>query len=177
VPDQPAGSLVQVEEYAGDVCLNVPAAGLRRGSMGLFFFALMWCGFMVVFTTVIALPGSKRDGPLWVIILFLLGFWAVGLGMMAVAINLGRRTATLTAEGGRLRVETKELEWSRGEISAFRADTSNIEVNHRPVIELQIHPCTGKKVGLLAGRDEKELRWMATRLRHALDVPARKPEP
>jgi len=49
-------------------------------------------------------------------------------------------------------------------------------VNNRPVIELQVHPRVGKKVGLLAGRDETELRWMATQLRRALKVPANPPE-
>ena len=48
-----------------------------------------------------------------------------------------------------------------------------MEVNDRPVIELQIHPRQGKKAGLLGGRDEAELRWLATRLRQALQVPAR----
>jgi hypothetical protein len=38
---------------------------------------------------------------------------------------------------------------------------------------LQIHPRLGKKAGFLAGRDEAELRWLATRLRQALPVPAR----
>ena len=41
------------------------------------------------------------------------------------------------------------------------------------MIELQIQPRTGKKTGLLAGRNEQELRWLATRLRQALQVPAR----
>ena len=63
--------------------------------------------------------------------------------------------------------------WSRGEIAAIRADASGMEVNDRPVIELQIHPVSGKKFGVLAGRNEEELRWMATELRRALNVPAR----
>jgi hypothetical protein len=182
MPEQPAGSLIRVEEHTAGVKLIVPPAGLWRGSKGLFFFALMWCGFMVVFTTVMVLPGTKKGGSIWLFILFLLGFWAIGLGMMAAAINLGRRTATMAAEGGRLRVETRGLfgakrqEWSRGEMAAIRADSSGMAVNDRPVIELQIHPVAGKKVGLLAGRDENELRWMATRLRQALNVPARKTE-
>jgi hypothetical protein len=37
---------------------------------------------------------------------------------------------------------------------------------------LQIHPVTSKKVGLFAGRDAGELRWMATELRKALGVGA-----
>jgi hypothetical protein len=147
--------------------------------MGLFFGALVWCVVLAVITTVILLPGTKVEGPLWLIVLVMLGFWAIGLGLLAGAINLGRRTARLTVEGGRLRIETvglfgaKQQEWSRGEIAAIRADASGMEVNHRPVIELQIHPVTGKKVGLLGGRDVAELRWLATRLRRALDVPAR----
>ena len=134
---------------------------------------------MVVVTTVLALPGSKKEGPVWVFILFLLGFWAIGLGMMALAVHMGRRTAEIVADAGRLRVETKglfgtkQLDWSRDEITALRADRSGMEVNNRPVIELQIHPRDRKKVGLLAGRNENELRWMATRLRRALNVPAR----
>ena len=82
-------------------------------------------------------------------------------------------------EGRQLRVTTKglfgtkERRWDRDEIAAIRADRSNMEVNDRPVIELQIQPRTGKKTGLLAGRNEQELRWLATRLRQALQVPAR----
>jgi hypothetical protein len=52
-----------------------------------------------------------------------------------------------------------------------------MEVNGRPVLELQIHPVGGKKWGLLAGRDEDELRWMATALRRALKLPAHSPHP
>jgi hypothetical protein len=40
-------------------------------------------------------------------------------------------------------------------------------------MELQIHPVGGKKAGFLSGRDNEELRWVATRLRRALKVPSR----
>ena len=43
-------------------------------------------------------------------------------------------------------------------------------VNNRPVLELHIRPSTGDKVGMLAGRDEAELHWIATRLRKALGL-------
>ncbi|HTY86378.1 MAG TPA: hypothetical protein VMB80_02850 [Candidatus Acidoferrum sp.] len=183
VPEQPAGSRVRVEEGAGVVQLTVPAAGLRRGSFGLFPFAVLWCVFMTVFTTLMFLPGSKTEGSLRAVIPFLVGFWTVGLGLLVAAINLGRRTVTLTVEGDQLRLETKGLlggklrEWNRGEIAAIRADSSNVAVNHRRLLELQIIPVTGRKVGLLAGRDDSELRWLATRLRQALKVPAQTREP
>ena len=47
-----------------------------------------------------------------------------------------------------------------------------MEVNYKPVLELQIHPAGEKKVGLFAGRDELELQWIATVLRKKLNVNA-----
>ena len=43
-------------------------------------------------------------------------------------------------------------------------------MNERPVLELQVRPREGAQVGLLAGRDEEELHWIATRLRRALTM-------
>ena len=48
-----------------------------------------------------------------------------------------------------------------------------MEVNDLPILELQVHPAVGNKVGCFAGRDAQELLWMATELRRALKVPAR----
>ena len=180
VLEQPAGSRVQVEERGAGVRLVVPPAGLWRGSWGLFFFALVWCGFMVFFTTLTGASMFKGGGIEWGLMAFLAAFWAIGIGLLVGAIHMGRRSATLEADAGRLRVETrglfgtKQREWPRAELSAIRAGASGIEVNERPVIELQVHPSSGKKVGLLGGRKGDELRWLATRLRRALNVPARK---
>jgi len=181
--EQPPGSRVRLEEWSSGVRLTVPPAGLWRGSKGLFFFALVWCGFVAVFTAGAAIGGFEWDGKPWMPILVMAGFWAVGLGMLAVAVHLGRRTAVIGVEDGRLHVETRGLfgarrqDWNPGELSAVRADASGMEVNDRPVLELQIHPVGGKKRGLLAGRDEDELRWMATTLRRALKLPAHSTQP
>jgi hypothetical protein len=48
-------------------------------------------------------------------------------------------------------------------------------MNDEPVLELQIYSANGKKEGMLAGRDDEELRWMASRLRRALRAKARVP--
>jgi hypothetical protein len=99
--------------------------------------------------------------------------------MIVSAVNMARRRATLQIESGSLSVTqtglfgTKQREWRRGDIAAVRADASGMEVNNRPVIELQIHPVTGRKTGFFAGRDTDELRWIATELRKALGVPAK----
>jgi hypothetical protein len=178
VSEQPGDSQVRLEEWSSGLRLTVPPAGLWRGSKGLFFFALVWCAFMTVFTVGVAVGSFDGEGPAWVPVVFISVFWAFGLGLLAVAVNMGRRTAVITVEGGRLLVEVRGLfggtrrEWDAGELLAVRAD-SGFEVNDRPVLELQVHPAEGKRWGMLAGRDDDELRWMATRLREALGLPGR----
>jgi len=177
VPSQPPGSRIKVEERINGLMLFVPPAGLWRGSSGLFFFALLWCGFMAVFTTLMFSAGLK--GAVWAPLGFLAIFWAVGFGLMAYAIKMGRSSATLTVEGGQLLIALKspfgikQWQWNRAEIADIRAEASGMKSNERPVINLQIHPITGKKTGVLAGHDPEELRWIAARLRQALNVPVR----
>jgi len=179
VVDKPADSKVVIQRHDASIVLEVPPAGLGKGSMGLFPFASLWCLFMAAFTSAVLfgkqVNPAKGSSPVWP---FLVVFWAVGLGMMASAVNLGRRRATLTAgHSGLTVVQTgpfgvKRREFRRGDIATIRADASNVRVHHSRVLELQIHLVTGKKVGLFVGRDTGELRWMATELRNALGVAA-----
>jgi hypothetical protein len=98
--------------------------------------------------------------------------------MGAFAIHAGRRTVEMTVEGQTLRIINESpfrrqvRTWSRAEITAIRADISNAEGRHQGPRELQIHPVSGKKWGILAGWNEEELLWVATQLRQALRVPA-----
>ena len=179
VPQQPAGSRMQLVEQVNGLRITVPPVGIWRGSKGLFLGALIWCSFIAFFTFMFVLPGVRKEGSFGGVALILSGFWFVGLALLAFAVNMGRRSAELVVEGNSLRVETKGLfgtkqrSLSRSDITAIRTDHSGMEVNSKPVMELQIHPRTGKKFGLLAGQNEHELRWIATRLRQRLEVPAR----
>jgi hypothetical protein len=168
---QPVGSRVRLEPRPDGLNLTVPPAGVWKGSKGLFFFALLWCGFMTVFTSLAVTTRAP-----WALLLFATAFWAIGLGLLAGAVNMGRRRALLRLDGAGLRVAqaglfgAKRWEWPRAEIVEIRAGPSGMEVNEQPVLELQVHPRGGKKVGLLAGRDKAELQWMATHLRRALGL-------
>ena len=175
VEQQPAGSPIRLEPRSDGLTLTVPPMGVWKGSKGLFFFALLWCGFMVVFTTAVVLGFRQgvKAGP-WPMLVFAMVFWAIGLGLLAGAVNMGRRRALLVVDAAGLRVaqaglfSAKRWEWRREVIADLRAGPSGTSVNDRPVLELQVHPRAGKKVGLLAGREDEELRWMATQLRRAL---------
>ncbi len=179
VVPKPANSQVRVEPRPDGVLLVVPPAGLRKGSKGLFGFAILWCLIVAVITLAIGSASAKnvRGNPFvgWALIGV---FWLVGLGMLTGAISMARRRAMLLFENGQLKVAqigifgAKRWDWKHDDIAAIRADASGMEINNAPVIELQIHPVNGKKTGFFAGRDQEELRWMASELRRALKVPA-----
>jgi hypothetical protein len=168
---------VLVERSPGYLCCTIPPAGLWRGAKGVFLFGLFWCGFMAVVSFVVLRDGLPTHGssPLGMVA-FIALFWLVGIGVMIAAVDMGKRTLKFTIAGTQLSIVNrglfgpKQWELSRDEIAAIRADANGIEVDDQPVTELQIHPHIGKKIGLLAGRDEQEIRWLATELRQALQI-------
>jgi len=170
--DQPADSRVRVERQPNSLVLTIPPAGLRRGSKGLFSFALFWCGFMFVFTSIVTFAGIG-DG-FWIFLAFIVAFWGIGIALLLGAINMGRRQAVLAVVDGTLMIYqtglfgAKRNEWPKDAVAAIRTGPSGMEVNEVPVLELQIQSKREKKVGLLAGRNVDELRWLATVLRRAL---------
>lgn len=180
--EQPAGSKIILEQSADGVTLTVPPAGIWRGSKGGFFFSLLWCGFMTVFTSIIvgaAFGDVKGRENLLVFFIVIPVFWGIGIAMMLGAINMGKRRAVLAVVGNNtlLAMQTgifggKRQEWQRDQIADIRPGPSGMEVNDIPVMELQIQPSQGKKFCMLAGRDQEELAWLATVLRRALRVPA-----
>ncbi|HMF10832.1 MAG TPA: hypothetical protein VKE94_00960 [Gemmataceae bacterium] len=177
-PDQPADSHVRVERQPDSVVLTIPPAGLRRGSNGLFGFAILWCGFMAVFTSIVVFfaGAGMRDG-FGLFLAFIVAFWGIGIALLLAAINMGRRQAVLAVVDGTLMVYqtglfgAKRHEWPKDSVASIRTGPSSMEVNEVPVLELQIHSNNGTKVGLLAGRNVDELRWLATMLRRSLQGP------
>lgn len=175
---------IDYQELTDGFALNVPARGLWKGGGGLFVFGLIWCGFLTLFTAVFAFaagngPGNPQDR--WIVIPFLGLFWLAGAGLLLGAVALGRRRAGLAVADRRLlAIEiglfgTKRREWNLDELLTVRVGPSGTEINDRPLMQLQIVPRSGPTAGFLTGRDEQELEWMATLLRHAVrpdnDVP------
>jgi hypothetical protein len=177
---QPAGSQVIVERFADGLTLQVPPAGLWRGTQGLFVFAIIWNTIVTVITVVmlgVVFGNGQGDNSLWILPLILSIFWAVGIGVLLGAVNMGRRQAAIAVTGGTLMViqtgifGSKQRDWPPGDVEAVRTGPSGMTVNDKPVLELQIFDGGAHKFGLLAGRRDDELRWMAAELRQALGVP------
>jgi len=135
---------------------------------------------MVVFTLGMGggvLMAQKQEGNAWIIIPFLGVFWAVGIGMMLAGIHMGKREAALAVAGGTLMVMQiglfgkKQREWLLSEVAAIRVQATGMKVNDVPVNELRIYDTAGNKFGLLAGRTDEELEWLAHELREAARAP------
>jgi hypothetical protein len=174
---QPASSRIDVDKFEGGLTVRVPPAGLWKGTSGLFFFALLWNGFMTIFTTIMSLAilqgdGGDFDDSPWLPALFLGLFWAVGLGLLLGALNMGRRRAMFAVAAGNLLVMqlglfgTKRREWPLEEVRDIRLGPSGMKVNDRDVLQLQIATLS-ENLGLLTGRDEAELEWLTGELRVA----------
>lgn len=175
--DRPPGSTCTVRENTDGLTVTIPPAGVRKGSKGLFVFSIMWCGFMTVFTALaVAMPLIKGNaaGDIWPFVGFCSLFWAIGAFMMVMAINMGRRHAIIDVVDDALLINRKNLfglkshQWTRDQLVSVTVGPSGMEVNEVPVLELKVNPTQGRPVGLFAGRDEAELRWMASLLHRRL---------
>ncbi len=180
-PHQPAGSLVHLAGRPEGLTLTVPPAGLVRGSKGLFVFSIIWnvgvSGFVPLFFLTDKSKKATGEPIFWLVLSI---FWLVGMVILLCALNMGRRRAVFMVANAELRVAHKGLfgtkisAWPRDALASVHIGPSGMAANDVPVLELQIEPRAGKKVGLLSGRDEDELRWIATTLRQALHLKTEK---
>ena len=168
---RPANTDITCQEAAHGLAISVPPKGLWRGSQGLFAFSLLWNGFMIVFT-----GGMLKAHPPLPVYLFISLFWVIGIGVLLGAINMARRKVMIAVVNNVLACriigpfKTREQTIPVGNIGAIRVGPSGMEVNHRPVMEIQIIPRTGKKIGILSNRSSDEQEWLAYVLRRWLKV-------
>jgi len=173
---KPGDTTITVIDRPDAFAVSVPPAGIWKGSKGLFLISLLWNGFMVVvgyFTL------TKTDkGSLMSVLLFDVAFFAIGIGMLLGAVNMGRRRIMIAVVNGVLtsRVigifRTVERKVAVVDITSIGVGPSGMEVNNQPVMELQItHTGKGGKIGLLRERTDCEQQWVAYLLRQKLQKP------
>ncbi|MFA9476699.1 hypothetical protein ACERK3_00190 [Phycisphaerales bacterium AB-hyl4] len=176
LPAPPAKATALLERNDVGLTILVPPAGLR-GAKGLFGFSLLWCGFMVVFTG-LTLSGELDLGQteVWAFAAFALGFWAIGIGMFVFALNMAKRKAIIDIIGDTLVISrqslfgTKQHEWTADQLRDIVVGPSGMEVNKRPIMNLQIIPHEGKTLGLFSERADDELEWIAKALKLGLQI-------
>ncbi len=177
--EAPAGTTIRITEQAGGIVALVPPQG-ARGTRGLLAFAIIWLVFVGVIGTGITVAPksskSRRNQSALVPAAVIGVFGLVGIGLLAAAIYQMRRKASLRASRDELIIVqqspfgTKTFKRGGGELASIRVGNSNLEVNHVPVQELQIHTGDGKKHGFFTNLTNDELSWLATHLRRATGV-------
>ena len=177
----PAGSRFLIERSGSKTEVRVPAGGMGKSTVFMMLFGIVWCCF-VGFVTFGMLSGSAHSGttserslPEF---LFLIPFWAVGLGTLIGCLHFSSKRWTITAERGVLNIVStsslfkKGRAWQASEIQSLEATNSGIKVNEVPLMELRVNLATGKHVGLVRGYDLRERQWLAAVLSEALGLHA-----
>jgi hypothetical protein len=123
-----------------------------------------------------AVKGHRRASDAPGVLAFLSVFWLVGLGLFLLALHLGTRRWVLKADRKQLEatlrsaVRSRNWQWNSADLREVVVGDSGMEVNNGRLQELKVYARTGKKNGLLLGRDPDELAWIATRLRRVLGL-------
>ncbi|MEQ2007778.1 MAG: hypothetical protein ABMA26_13360 [Limisphaerales bacterium] len=186
--DPPAGTAIRVMEQAGGIVVLVPPSGFKGVSRFLLGFSVCWLLISTILSSglVAAAIQGKEDKPPWFVFVIAFGFVLIGLGMLASALNMARRKASIRASGEELILlqqslfGSKTFKRSASELAAIRVGDSGMAINDVPVQELQVHTGDNTKHGFLSNLTNDELHWLATHLRHATGVgeaPGESPEP
>ena len=172
--DQPPDSDVQMEPFPDGITFRVPPAGVWKGSAGTFQFGILWtvgiAGFTALFVGVGIAQGDDASAGLGALGIMSI-FWLAGAGLLLCRWVMGTRESVIAVVSDSVMVmqtglrRSKRREWPRSEVKTARVGPSGTEINDRPIPELQLYGAKQKLFGMLAGRDERELTWMATLLR------------
>jgi hypothetical protein len=181
---QPADSRAVVEKHPDGVTITLPAMGIWRSSGGVIFVGLLFAIVGGALTVGALMPMFRANPkPFGSEIFVGLIFLCIGVGAMIGTIHAGLKKCVLAVVGNRfLTFETgpfgsRRREFTRDELLDIDCGPSNVTVNKRRLPQLRIW-MLGRTppVGMLTGRDEIELQWIATVLRHSLGISGVPPE-
>jgi len=168
---QPPASRIEVVEAPDNLIFMLPRLGFLSRAAFLLVFAIFWLGISCTVTGGFAIGLiAKREWSMIFPVLFGSVFILIGLAILAGYVHLATATAVLVVSGSGItftqqsRIKKSEWQLNRADITDVRVGPSGTEINNKPVFELQIITGDTHK-GLLGGRDDAELHWLATRLR------------
>ncbi len=178
LPEQPSGSKIEWEDRPDGLAIRIPPAGLKKGSKGLWAFAIIWNAFVGLIYVGLAYAAIvNKDDEAWTGMLAMLIFLAVGVGILLGALNMGRRSADILLMNSMLTIKRKGIfgekvkEFEIADIKKIADGPSGMEVNNKPVYELQVFNKENTKlIGLLSQIEDKELKWLAALLDRKLKI-------
>ena len=180
--DRPALTEVALEETADGITIIVPPMRLfRRGraSIGVMILNALVAGAIGVFVTSLIF-GWALNNVFGMVLLLSAVPAAISWGTWCIARILERETyldvvddTLLISRGSRFGTTLHELQ--RADIRAIKCEHGTMELDDKPILELNVHHDRNECLTLFVGRDADELQWIAWELRCALGLGA--PEP
>ncbi|NER80624.1 MAG: serine/threonine protein kinase [Leptolyngbya sp. SIO1D8] len=159
---KPAGSRVQLTRRRQHLSLKIPPIGFRGEATLIAFFALFWNSILLI-STIGALSEKGITS-----ILFLLPFWAVGLGTLGMFLNALVGRAALEIERDRFVLTRQILSWERV-VEGNTHDLEGVDLrtvytqNDRPVKAIVLHEGTRvHRFGTLLSDSEKQ--WLVSEI-------------
>lgn len=172
----PADSAIQViESTAERLVLHIPAGG--KGSAGIGCFAVLWNGFMLLFTAAFVGAGFKAQNqppPGAGLFVFLALFWAVGLGMSYFWLKMKFERTFVLLDRERIAVQKSLLGRKKVHETALgpraRAElVESYQQNDNPVYRVEVSgPGGAAKFGTALSNPEKD--WLVDCINGFLDA-------
>lgn len=174
-PDSPppGTKIARRKSPGGTVEWDIPASGK---SGGLFFFAAIWNGFMLL-AIPSALAGSLhvthgRAVPAWMPVPSLLLCWAVGMGILYAALRLKFTKHRISVGGGEVKMTREMFGRTKTKVLAWK-DVTEIQKqvfyqqNYQPVYGIEIKG-KGGKLRFGSAMSEEEKSWLVEDLRRVV---------
>jgi hypothetical protein len=175
--EPPAGTSIRIMEQAGGIVVVVPPSGFKGTARSVRGFGVCWLGFSMLATVVVGVFASQGKGAGVPLVMFLVigAFDLIGVAMVAYAVSLARRKASIRASHGELIIVQQSPFGEKtfkcsGELAAICVGDSGTVINNTNVQEIQVHTRDGAKHGFFSNLMNEEMHWLATHLRHATGV-------
>jgi len=181
---QPAASRAIVEENATGFSITLPPAGYRqnrraRNWLPFLLAALVFVLLNIVATARLAVIPKASVEQITVAVFWLAASIIVAALLAARVLHLAQQRTVITVQNGVHTVarsspvaRQKQQEWSRSDIAAIRLDYASRQMQTEKGRAVCLFTNDGRRINLITGDDEDEMRWLATMLRQALNVPA-----
>ncbi len=175
--DPPDGTPIAFSRNQVGLLLEIPGKGFRGTGCFLLVFGVLWCTIIGAITFGFLSGDTNSDSPT---VLFLVPFWAIGIGVLLLAFHLARRRAMLAVVNGNLLIKrtglfgSKSREIRADEIRSIEVGQTKYQVNDRNLPLLHIET-GGKPVRLLDGREAEEIAWIVAVLRDGLAPKSQQP--
>ncbi|MGJ8671455.1 hypothetical protein [Rubritalea sp.] len=171
IQSQPVGSKIIKSETAEGLRWLMPAS--KRPNF-LFFFALIWLGFISFFTFMVVFGSAESEEAGWAVGLFLVPFWAVGGGVAYWGLRMMLMESILLVNAEEVQLmqklfgKVKLKKVLRSEVKQVERYTA-YKQNDRPVYGVRIKTSGKEKIDFGSRLKDEEKRWLVSELSDVLE--------